>query len=302
MCTINIPGPFVRLMKLNIQGSSEKKFSLECENCSNVSDLKILIAEQMDCQKENLRLIYAGRILKEEESLESYKIQDGHTIHVVKTGITKPSVSASIKIEEIVASPETSTFSTANPAQSLPPMIPDAGNPFGGFPGMFGGAGEQPSAEEMAQMSQMMQNPEAMNSVINLMTSNPELMQNLLATNPRFQAMPPEIRQMLANPDFLRMTMSMSMNPSMNPVTNPSMNPMTNPSMNSGSPQANPLSAFAFPPPASASNELPEIRFQAQLSQLNDMGFFDPDENIRALLATGGNVNAAIERLLNGNS
>ena len=278
-------------MKLNIQGSSEKKFSLECENSSTVSDLKILIAEQMDCQKENLRLIYAGRILKEEESLESYKIQEGHTIHVVKTGINKPSVSASEKIEETVASPAESTFSTANPAQSIPPMT---GSLFGGFPGMFGGAGEQPSAEEMAQMSQMLQNPETMNSVINLMTSNPELMQNLLATNPRFQAMPPEIRQMMANPEFIRMTMAMSMNPSMNPLTNPAVN--------SGTPQANPLSAFSFPSPAPASNELPEIRFQTQLAQLNDMGFFDPDENIRALLATGGNVNAAIERLLNGNA
>jgi len=31
---------------------------------------------------------------------------------------------------------------------------------------------------------------------------------------------------------------------------------------------------------------------------LQDMGFFDPDANIRALQATGGNVNAAVERLL----
>lgn len=30
-----------------------------------------------------------------------------------------------------------------------------------------------------------------------------------------------------------------------------------------------------------------------------DMGFFDPEANIRALQATGGNVNAAVDRLLN---
>jgi hypothetical protein len=30
-----------------------------------------------------------------------------------------------------------------------------------------------------------------------------------------------------------------------------------------------------------------------------DMGFFDRDANIRALQATQGNVNAAVERLLN---
>ena len=31
---------------------------------------------------------------------------------------------------------------------------------------------------------------------------------------------------------------------------------------------------------------------------LQDMGFFDRDANIRALHATGGNVNAAVDRLL----
>jgi ubiquilin len=31
---------------------------------------------------------------------------------------------------------------------------------------------------------------------------------------------------------------------------------------------------------------------------LQDMGFFDQEANIRALQATGGNVNAAVDRLL----
>lgn len=291
-------------MKLNIQGSSEKKFTLECECSENICDLKISIAKEMECQKENLRLIYAGRILKDEESLESYKIQDGHTIHVVKTGISNktmniPSAETSnVNLTAATTTREASTLTAVNPAQSIPS---GAENPFSaGFPGLFGSGigGVEPSAEEMTQMAQMMQNPEAMNSVINLMTSNPELMQNLLATNPRFQSMPPEVRQMMSNPEFLRMTMSMSLNPSMNPLM------MSSGSGATGSPQTNPSSAaFAFPPASlSTSNELPEIRFQAQLSQLNDMGFFDADENIRALLATGGNVNAAIERLLNGSA
>lgn len=33
---------------------------------------------------------------------------------------------------------------------------------------------------------------------------------------------------------------------------------------------------------------------------LQDMGFFDQEANIRALQATGGNVNAAVDRLLQG--
>ena len=44
----------------------------------------------------------------------------------------------------------------------------------------------------------------------------------------------------------------------------------------------------------------PAARFADQISQLCDMGFLDTDANLRALVATGGNVNAAVERLLSG--
>ena len=45
----------------------------------------------------------------------------------------------------------------------------------------------------------------------------------------------------------------------------------------------------------------PEQLYATQLSQLQEMGFIDTQENIGALIATAGNVNAAVERLL-GNS
>jgi ubiquilin len=42
----------------------------------------------------------------------------------------------------------------------------------------------------------------------------------------------------------------------------------------------------------------PETAYASQLQQLQDMGFFDRDSNVRALVATGGNVHAAVDRLL----
>ena len=54
----------------------------------------------------------------------------------------------------------------------------------------------------------------------------------------------------------------------------------------------------AASPAAPVSNEPPEVRFATQLAALNEMGFWDAEENIRALQLSGGNVNAAIERLL----
>jgi len=44
----------------------------------------------------------------------------------------------------------------------------------------------------------------------------------------------------------------------------------------------------------------PEERFQVQLQQLQDMGFTNASQNVRALLATGGNVHSAIEYILGG--
>lgn len=43
----------------------------------------------------------------------------------------------------------------------------------------------------------------------------------------------------------------------------------------------------------------PEEAYREQLQQLRDMGFINTEANIAALQATGGNVNAAVERLLN---
>ncbi|KAJ3743565.1 hypothetical protein DFH05DRAFT_1551010 [Lentinula detonsa] len=53
-------------------------------------------------------------------------------------------------------------------------------------------------------------------------------------------------------------------------------------------------------PTTPADSRPPEERFQVQLQQLNDMGFTNATQNVRALLATGGNVHSAIEYILGG--
>merc|ERR1719333_24735 len=63
-----------------------------------------------------------------------------------------------------------------------------------------------------------------------------------------------------------------------------------------GNPAAGGGGGMPAPPPA----QDPALRFASQISQLCDMGFMDTDANLRALIATGGNVNAAVERLLSG--
>ncbi|KAG8931918.1 hypothetical protein FRC03_010397 [Tulasnella sp. 419] len=63
----------------------------------------------------------------------------------------------------------------------------------------------------------------------------------------------------------------------------------------------NPFIPFGAGSPAPAANlPPPEERFQVQLQQLAEMGFTNAQQNIRALLATGGNVQGAIEYILGG--
>ena len=120
--------------------------------------------------------------------------------------------------------------------------------------------------------------------------------------NPQFDQMisqNPEIATAMQNPEFLRALAD--------PQTLQAMTHMQRVMGNRGGMMGggaigsqfgggggSPFGAMVPPP------ENPEIAYAPQISQLNDMGFFDPAENVRALVATNGNVSAAIERLLNG--
>lgn len=55
-------------------------------------------------------------------------------------------------------------------------------------------------------------------------------------------------------------------------------------------------------PAAPADNRPPEERYEEQLRQLNDMGFFDFDDNVAALRRSGGSVQGAVEYLLTRSS
>lgn len=72
---------------------------------------------------------------------------------------------------------------------------------------------------------------------------------------------------------------------------------------NAGAPDLNSLAAllgggggFGTPPPAD--NRPPEERYEQQLHQLNEMGFFEFERNVEALRRSGGSVQGAVEYLL----
>jgi len=71
---------------------------------------------------------------------------------------------------------------------------------------------------------------------------------------------------------------------------------VSSPAATSTSPTPTPTSTQT--PTSNVQNLPPEARFRSQLETLNEMGFSNNTDNIAALNATNGDVQAAIQRLL----
>lgn len=95
--TLNIKGPSELKLSISISpDSSSFSSSLSPPSSSPfsqtdvplpfvaVSDLKALIASKSDVEASRQRLIYSGKVLKDDEPLTTYKLANSHTVHMVK--------------------------------------------------------------------------------------------------------------------------------------------------------------------------------------------------------------------------
>jgi ubiquilin len=200
------------------------------------------------------------------------------------------------------------TPSPANPTNNLPT---GQQNPFQmfGMPPMMNAAGNPFGADPLA----MMNNP-MFAQMMSQMMSNPQMLDQVIGTNPQLASMiTPDIRQQMQSPEFLQLMSNPQMIQQMLQMTGgmggmgAGMNPLANiygqmPPVNSNSMPFNPAAIagmFGGQPAAAPTTPAvpPEQLYQTQLAQLQDMGFYSPQENIRALQMTGGNVEAAVEWL-----
>jgi ubiquilin len=70
------------MVSIKIKGSNEDAFPITIELTQSVFELKEMIAKHYGsdtCPPDSQRLIFAGRVLKDEDKLEVYKVQDGST-------------------------------------------------------------------------------------------------------------------------------------------------------------------------------------------------------------------------------
>ncbi|XP_066117952.1 ubiquilin-4 isoform X1 [Saccopteryx bilineata] len=146
---------------------------------------------------------------------------------------------------------------------------------------------------------QQMQNPESLSIL-----TNPRAMQALLQIQQGLQTLQTEAPGLI--PSLGSFGMSRTPIPSAGsnagpvpevPTSSPAP-PATSPTGASSAQQQLMQQMIQLLAGGNSQVQTPEVRFQQQLEQLNAMGFINREANLQALIATGGDINAAIERLL----
>lgn len=345
---------------ITIKSSGDKKYEVEVDTESTIEDLKTIISAQADVLPERQRLIYSGKVLKDQDSVEFYKIQTGHTVHLVKSAAkaTSSGSAATSAAANLATSSTGATSASTNGGNSggvpsniaagqgaFNPLADLTGARYAGYSqlpsasmfGPDGGMGQFPDPELLSAMALNPMFQEQMNSLL----LNPQMVDFMINQNPQLRAMGPQVRamlqspmfrEMISNPESLRAMMSLQgaggaaggaeasfPAPGSNPTVGAggdetsggsggsgenagsgAPNPLAS-LFGSGAPPFDPSAFFGGAAPAAASppdNRPPEERYESQLRQLNDMGFFDFDQNVAALRRSGGSVQGAIEHLL----
>ncbi|KAF5100749.1 hypothetical protein D0Z00_001137 [Geotrichum galactomycetum] len=319
------------------------------------------------------RVIFSGRILKDPETLSSYKIKTGNSLHLIRGAPPKDSSSSSAGSGTAASSTPATPANIATGINPGNPLADLTGARYAGYAslpnasmfGPDGGMGATPNTDDIISMMSAPGFREQMEAML----SNPSMVEMMINSNPQLRQMGPQIRSMIqspmfrnmmSNPEALRQMMQLqsmmgggngfgqpaSSFPAPGAATNDSTerstessSTNTNTTSNTNAAAANPFASLlgganpdaaanpfaallnpslgnpgagaGYNPELLASllgggaaapqpedNRPPEERYESQLRQLNELGFFDFDRNVRALRRSGGNVNGAVEALL----
>ncbi|KAL1492773.1 hypothetical protein ABEB36_010972 [Hypothenemus hampei] len=194
-----------KIITIHVKTPKEKETFEVCEDL-NMKEFKDLVAPKFSAEPEQLCLIFAGKIMKDTDNLNSHNIKDGMTIHLV-----------------IRAAPQ-------NPDIAQRPPADISATPFnlgslGGLAGLESlGLGSSNFMEMQNRMqTELLSNPDMLrslldNPLVQRLMNDPENMRTLITRNPQMQDLMdrnPEISHMLNNPELLRQTMELARNPSM---------------------------------------------------------------------------------------
>ncbi|KAI0536815.1 hypothetical protein GGR58DRAFT_474234 [Xylaria digitata] len=199
-----------------VKTSGDKQHTITMAESATVGNLKAKLAgsDFEDIPPERQRLIYSGRVMKNEEPLSTYKIKSGHTVHLVKSAASNPA-----------PAPSASTSTPAAPQVPTNMAAGTANNPLAGLTGArYAGLTNLPSADmfgpdggmvgsmmDEEQIANMLNNPHVAQQM-NEMMNNDQFLDMMIQSNPMLRNNPnaremvrsPLFRQMMTNPEALR--------------------------------------------------------------------------------------------------
>ncbi|KJZ71626.1 hypothetical protein HIM_09020 [Hirsutella minnesotensis 3608] len=197
-----------------VKTSSDSNHTLTMAESATVLDLKTkLSGEDLEnIPVERQRLIYSGRVMKNDDTLATYKIKPNNTIHMVKSAASNASQQPSAAAATAQAIPTNMASGTANN-----PLAGLTGARYAGhqvnLPGMdmFGPDGGMGPPMDEERLQTMMSDPnvqQAMREALN----NPDFVNMLIDSNPMLRNMQgarefitsPGVQQMMSNTNMLR--------------------------------------------------------------------------------------------------
>uniref|UniRef100_A0A8C5L1X3 Ubiquilin 1 n=1 Tax=Jaculus jaculus TaxID=51337 RepID=A0A8C5L1X3_JACJA len=213
-----------KIMKVTVKTPKEKEEFAVPEN-SSVQQFKEEISKRFKSHTDQLVLIFAGKILKDQDTLSQHGIHDGLTVHLVIKTQNRPQDNPAPQTNTTGGNANNSSAPNSNPASGSATNSPFGVGGLGGLAGLSSlGLNTTNFSELQSQMQrQLLSNPEMMvqimeNPFVQSMLSNPDLMRQLIMANPQMQQLiqrNPEISHMLNNPDIMRQTLELARNPAM---------------------------------------------------------------------------------------
>ena len=340
--------------------SNAQVYTIKISKSDTIQTLKERCQKETTIPPESQNLVYKGRILSNEKLVSDYKIENDHTIILVKKHSPAPTTNET-KPTTTTTSNTTSSNSTNNNANSNSSNNSNNNNnnnnnnwnnnPFMGMGGQmpdlsqlgdlmgnidpnelnnmmqnFGGGNMGMNPQMMGQilsnpiymqmMQNMLQNPEMLQMALN----SPQMRQ-MAQNNPMMQQMlnNPQLLQQMLNPQTLQMMSNMFQQIGNNPnnnnnnnhqmppidfsqmaslLNNMGMNNAGNSGNSSGAGNAENFSNVGINDNNDVNVDYKE-KYKDQLAQMKEMGFVNEETNIQVLKQCSGNVQFAIEKLLN---
>jgi ubiquilin len=203
-----------------VKTSADGNHTITMAESATVLDLKTKLSGEdfENIPVDRQRLIYSGRVMKNDDALSVYKIKTNNTIHMVKSAASNP------------RQPAASASTPAAPAVPTNMASGTANNPLAGLTGaryaghqvnlpgldMFGPDGGMGPPMDEERLQRMMSDPNVQQSM-NEALNNPDFVNMMIESNPMLRNMPnareiitsPFMRQMMSNPQMMGQAMRM---------------------------------------------------------------------------------------------